>query len=184
MPLFEIPLGHAAQHRAEDRPPASGRSAGTSVQVVRRKATTSMRLRSTDMRIVTVLPSSHTCTLVPALRHSWPPRRSSARCCAPRCRAGFRTAAFALPVRMSERDRRSRCRRRSIPSAPGCSASLRPRSAAARCAPCVRIVLDRSDARRESRTSRAEVDTPVLPLVPAAHIPARDVALLLRPRCA
>src|SRR5712671_7425103 len=49
----------------------------------------------------------------------------------------------------------------------------------ARCA--VRVVLDARDARRNGELVAPEVDAPVLPLVPAAHIPARDVALVVAP---
>src|SRR6266550_490590 len=45
----------------------------------------------------------------------------------------------------------------------------------------VRIVFDRRHARRDGELVAPEVDAPVLPLVPAAHIPARDVALVVAP---
>src|SRR6266404_8896394 len=45
----------------------------------------------------------------------------------------------------------------------------------------VRIVLDAGDARRNGELVAPEIDAPVLPLVPAAHIPARDVALVVAP---
>src|SRR5258705_6715226 len=45
----------------------------------------------------------------------------------------------------------------------------------------VGIVLDARDARRNSELVAPEIDAPVLPLVPAAHIPARDVALVVAP---
>src|SRR2546423_14341793 len=41
----------------------------------------------------------------------------------------------------------------------------------------VRIVFDARDARRNSELVAPEVDAPVLPLVPVAHIPARAMAL-------
>src|SRR6267154_725680 len=45
----------------------------------------------------------------------------------------------------------------------------------------VRIVLDGRDARRNGELVAAEIDAPVLPLVATAHIPARDVALVVAP---
>src|SRR5207248_7811100 len=45
----------------------------------------------------------------------------------------------------------------------------------------VRIVFDARDARRNRELVAPEVDAPVLPLVPAAHIPARDMALVVAP---
>src|SRR5258706_1682590 len=45
----------------------------------------------------------------------------------------------------------------------------------------VRVVLDARDPRRNGELVAPEVDAPVLPLVPAAHIPARDVALVVAP---
>src|SRR2546423_487243 len=47
----------------------------------------------------------------------------------------------------------------------------------------VRIVFDARDARRNSELVAPKIDAPVLPLVPAAHIPARDVALVVAPAC-
>src|SRR5437764_7880731 len=47
----------------------------------------------------------------------------------------------------------------------------------------VRIVFDARDARRNREFVAPEIDAPVLPLVPAAHIPARDVALVVAPAC-
>src|SRR5438045_6682340 len=43
----------------------------------------------------------------------------------------------------------------------------------------VRIVLDARDARGNTELVAPEVDAPVLPLVPAGHIPARDMGLVV-----
>src|SRR6266436_546632 len=45
----------------------------------------------------------------------------------------------------------------------------------------VRVVLDARDPRRNAELVAPEIDAAVLPLVPAAHIPARDVALVVAP---
>src|SRR6185436_6722675 len=45
----------------------------------------------------------------------------------------------------------------------------------------VRVVLDPGDARRNPELVALEIDAPVLPLVPAAHVAARDVAFVVAP---
>src|SRR4029077_1849812 len=71
--------------------------------MVARHSPRTMRISVERSRSVTWFPSfATTCTLVPALRHSWPPRPifSSTLCTA--VPSGISNSGIALPIRMSE----------------------------------------------------------------------------------